>query len=394
MHTRNFFTVFLKYFISLHCYLKKINMLTRFAVTNYRGFDKKIELDLSSPNNYSFNQNSISNGIIKNGIIYGPNGVGKTNFGLALFDIEYHLAPLKAKKSDYYDNFIYAGKPDSTVDFEYTFKFDGKVLEYKYSKSYNGKLKKESLYVDNDNIFCRDEDNLTINAKQFPNANNIQTNFLNNANSVSVINYLLAVYPLDKDNYLLKLQEFVNGMLWFASLEFREFIGVESNQKTNIEEYIISNNLTSDFTDFLERISEQKFEFVNPQKGNKTLWYKVGNSKLPFCLTVSTGTRTLELLYFWLKHMNETTFVFIDEFDAFYHFKLAFNICKELFNLPCQLFLSSHNTYLMTNDLLRPDCNFIIDGKSIKSLSNCTDKELRFGHNIEKIYRAGAFYEE
>ena len=50
-------------------------MLTRFAVTNYRGFDKKIELDLSSPNNYSFNQNSISNGIIKNGIIYGPNGV-------------------------------------------------------------------------------------------------------------------------------------------------------------------------------------------------------------------------------------------------------------------------------------------------------------------------------
>ena len=48
----------------------------------------------------------------------------------------------------------------------------------------------------------------------------------------------------------------------------------------------------------------------------------------------------------------------------------------------------------MTNDLLRPDCNFILTNGLIKPLSACTDKELRFGHNIEKIYRAGGFYEE
>ena len=53
--------------------------------------------------------------------------------------------------------------------------------------------------------------------------------------------------------------------------------------------------------------------------------------------------------------------------------------------------MSSHNTYLMTNELLRPDCNFIINGNKIKSLSECTDKELRFGHNIEKLYRGKAF---
>ena len=71
--------------------------------------------------------------------------------------------------------------------------------------------------------------------------------------------------------------------------------------------------------------------------------------------------------------------------------KLAFEVCKQLFNLNCQVFTSSHNTYLMTNDLLRPDCNFILQNNKIKPLHACTEKELRFGHNIEKLFRAGAF---
>lgn len=83
--------------------------------------------------------------------------------------------------------------------------------------------------------------------------------------------------------------------------------------------------------------------------------------------------------------MDEASFVFIDEFDAFYHFRLAFEVCRRLFALDCQIFTSSHNTYLMTNDLLRPDCNFILNNNKIKCLADCTDKELRFGHNIEKF---------
>lgn len=62
-------------------------MLTKFAVTNYRGFKEKIEWDLSHPSNYSFNSNAIRKDIVKNGIIYGRNGSGKSNLGLAIFDI-------------------------------------------------------------------------------------------------------------------------------------------------------------------------------------------------------------------------------------------------------------------------------------------------------------------
>lgn len=59
--------------------------------------------------------------------------------------------------------------------------------------------------------------------------------------------------------------------------------------------------------------------------------------------------------------------------------------------MDCQIFTSSHNTYLMTNDLLRPDCNFILNENKIKPLCDCTDKELRFGHNIEKLFRGNTF---
>lgn len=366
-------------------------MLTKFAVTNYRGFANRIELDLSNPSNYEFNKNVIKDGIVKNGIIYGPNGSGKTNIGLAIFDIEYHLAPLKAKKRDYYDNFIYAGAINEPVTFEYTFKFGSQIVEYTYSKKEKGIFVREKLVVDGEMIFNRENNQFTISTKYFPNDEIITENLKNSANNISVVNFLLMYYPLGADNYIVKMYEFANKMLWFRCLDVREFIGIETQDNGNIEDYIISNDLVSEFSEFLRNISGQKFDFITPQKGDKQLWYKVGNSAILFNTTVSTGTRALELLFFWLKRMNDAKFVFIDEFDAFYHFDLAFRLCKYMFEIDCQLFLSSHNTYLMTNDLLRPDCNFLINGDKIKPLCDCTDKDLRFGHNIEKLFRGKAF---
>ncbi len=366
-------------------------MLTKFAVTNYRGFADRIELDLAKHSNYEYNTFAISNGIIKNGIIYGPNGSGKTNLGLAIFDIEYHLAPLKAKKADFYNNYVYAGQPDTLVQFEYTFKFDTVSVCYNYAKDKKGILKSEKLIANDEIVFTRDENSFTINAKYFPNDNAITENLKQNANNISVINFFLAYYPLPENHFLLALQKFVNNMLWFRGLDRREFIGIETQDNGNIEEFIIKQGLVGDFGNFLYYMSDQNFFFSPPKEDDKSLWYVINGIRTPFAETVSTGTTSLELLYFWIKRMGEASFVFIDEFDAFYHFRLSYNVCKYLFGLPCQLFLSSHNTYLMTNDLLRPDCNFILNENKIKSLSDSTDKELRFGHNIEKLFRGNAF---
>jgi AAA15 family ATPase/GTPase len=364
-------------------------MLIKFAVTNYRGFAKRIEWDLSKPNNYAFHPEVIKNGIIKNGIIYGPNGVGKSNFGLAIFDIVYHLT-IKWKKTDYLSNYTYAGKTDKPVSFEYTFVFGGNLIEYNYSKNHAGVLLSEMLRVNNHQVFKQDKESFEIDETQFKVDETIQNNFKQNVNGASVIAFLTASFPLPQEHYIVKLLQFVNSMLWFKCLESREFIGLETNN-IELDAYIIQNNLVDDFKSFLKQVSEQEFSFVKPNEGDKLLFCEIDGNKMPFINIISTGTKSLQLLYVWMQEMKYASFVFIDEFDAFYHFKLAFEVCKQLFKQDCQVFMSSHNTYLMTNDLLRPDCNFIIGDNKIKPLNDCTEKELRFGHNIEKLFRGDAF---
>lgn len=364
-------------------------MLAKFAVINFRGFEKRIEWDLTKPRNFEFNSFAVKNGIIKNGIIYGPNGCGKSNFGLALFDIVYHLTQ-KFKSPNYLLNYAFAGSQSELVKFEYTFNFDGQIVEYIYSKDARAVLREESLSVDSKKIFERRLGTIEIDTELFPMEEIIKNNLANNANNVSIINFLLTTYPLAESHYLIKLQNFVNSMLWFRSLEEKEFIGLETSIYF-LDEYIIRHNYIKEFANFLEKVSGQHFDFIPAAPGEKLLRIYIKGSPQVFNTIASTGTHALTLLFFWLKHLEQASFVFIDEFDAFYHFKLSFDVCDVLFKQKCQLFTSSHNTFLMTNDLLRPDCNFVLKDNKITALCDATDKELREGHNIEKLYRGGAF---
>ena len=314
-------------------------MLCKFAVTNYRGFEQRIEWDLTKARDYAFNTFAIKNKIIKNGIIYGPNGSGKSNFGLAIFDIVNHLSQ-KWKKPDYYINFVFAGKQKSTVDFEYVFNFNNQIITYNYSKNAQGILKAEKLIVDNKIIFERNLGSFSINNDEFPMDEKIKNNLANNANNVSVVSFLLTSYPLAEDSYLIQLQNFVNSMLWFRSLEDREFIGLTNNINI-IDEFIIRHNLIKDFEQFLYGVSDQKFEFMQPRNNDKQLFCFIKGAPVLFQGIASTGTHSLTMLYYWLKQMEKASFVFIDEFDVFYHFKLSKNICRKLFELNCQLFLTS-----------------------------------------------------
>ena len=62
-------------------------------------------------------------------------------------------------------------------------------------------------------------------------------------------------------------------------------------------------------------------------------------------------------------------------------------------NKNMQAIVTSHNTYLMRNSITRPDCCFILTNNKVTALCDCTDKEIREAHNLEKMYRNGAFQE-
>ncbi len=367
-------------------------MLIKFAVKNFRGFANRIEWDLSSPNNYEFNTNAIKNGVIKNGIIYGPNGSGKTSLSLAIFDIANHLSH-KWKKPDYYVNFANATKINDAVEFEYIFKFNDNIVKYSYSKiiqDVNVKIIKEHLIIDDQiELLYKDDKTLRI-SKAFSLTVAAIDNLKVSANNISLINYLLTSVPLPEGHILLLLRDFVENMLFFRSLDNREFIGLLEGGR-NIEEYIINNGLVKDFETFLKDVSAQEFRFATPMPGDKMLFCMFNNTKIPFVLIASTGTLNLELQYYWLCEMRDASFVFVDEFDAFYHHDLSYAICKRLFYGDKQVFVSTHDTFLLSNDMLRPDCFFILKDNRIMALCDLTDKELRFGHNLEKLYRGGAF---
>ena len=366
-------------------------MLTKFAVTNYRGFVNRIEWDLSHPSSYSFNPNAIKNGVVKNGIIYGPNGSGKSSLGLALFDIANHLSH-KWKKPDYYLNYTSAYNHLAPIKFEYSFKFGEDVLLYNYSKlprDLKGVLVAEQLFLNGKELLYKSGSTLRV-SKEFNLTKAALDSVKTSDNNLSLVNYLLGSVPLTNNHALIKLRDFVENMLFFRSLDNREFIGLKEGG-SNIEEYIIKNNLSEEFSRFLKETSNQEYQFATPIQGENVLYCIMGGVRIPFIWVASTGTLNLELQFYWLKEMGNAPFVFIDEFDAFYHHELSYTICKHLFAGENQLFMTTHDTFLLTNDLLRPDCFFILNGNKISALCDLTQKELRQGHNLEKLYRGGTF---
>ena len=137
-----------------------------------------------------------------------------------------------------------------------------------------------------------------------------------------------------------------------------------------------------------------KLEVINMDTtDSKELYIKYPKGTVRFFNAASTGTNELLLLFYWSKiAFNDLKFLFIDEFDAFYHFELSEKIVKMISeNSHMQSFFTSHNTYLANNNTMRPDCFFIISNGEIKCFADATDRELREGHNLEKLFRSGEF---
>lgn len=58
-----------------------------------------------------------------------------------------------------------------------------------------------------------------------------------------------------------------------------------------------------------------------------------------------------------MKHFKEVRFLFMDEFDAFYHYGLAEKVLSLMAEeTDIQMILTSKNTSLLRNRLIRPDC--------------------------------------
>lgn len=326
-------------------------------------------------------------------LVYGDNGSGKTNLGYALFDIILHLTDKEKNLSDYrlYGNLNH----NEPTEFTYTFDFFGNELVYKYRKKAPQKLIYESVLINGEEKLVYDY--ISHEAKvNLIGAETLNTNLTEQ--NISFVKYVQNNTILDESNIdnrvFRQFFSFVDKMLWFSSLEKNDYQGF-SNGSENLAQGIIKRNKVEDFQRFLHDVGiDYEFE-VKETEGEKQIYCRYQNGSVNFFSVASRGTCSLTLFYYWLIQLEKASFVFVDEFDAFYHNNLAECVVRELLKLSdVQCVLTTHNTDIMTNDLLRPDCYLQIVNGRIKSFSESTQKELRKAHNLQKMYNAGAFNEQ
>lgn len=365
-------------------------MLKKFEVKGFKNFKNNITLDFSDVRDYKFNCQCVSNNILSKIIIYGKNTVGKTNLGLAVFDIVSHLTA-KHVTPHLYDYYINADLIDGTANFMYEFQFGNDLIDYKYEKDSKQQLLYEELKLNGTLIFNYDYVSKSGDVEKL---NEIAPTLNWAYNDVdSILKYVINNTVLEKTHPLTQMMEFITNMLWFRSLDDNRYIGYK-NKSDDYFEFIFEGNALAEFEEFLHKAGVKEDLVVNEDIDGVRRLYLKKAVPLPFFKAASSGTKALYTFFYWYKTAHSVSLMFIDEFDAFYHFELAeviVDIVEKMKNT--QVILTSHNTNLLSNKIMRPDCYFIMTDEKITSFANATTRELREGHNLEKLYMSGEFGE-
>ena len=371
-------------------------MLARFEVENFKGFKTRAVFDLSAVKNYEFNPECVQDGVVNKALIYGKNGCGKSNLGLAIFDISSHLTD-NLTSASYQSYYLHADHADQTAKFKYVFQFGQSTIEYRYEKRSSTEVVSEYLTVDGVVVVSYDAQGRLVT--KLKGAESLKTDLAESR--ISALKYIKSNAVLDNNetNALVrKFYDFVDRMLFFRAVTLApsaEYIGYESGT-TLILHDLAKNDHIGDLEQLLNGAGIKCKLTMIETNGVKSIGVKFKGTSINIWDIASTGTKPLILFFFWMRHLVDkgraASLLFIDEFDANYHHELATMVVQQLKKVSAQVVLTTHDTTLMNNDLSRPDCCFVMkDNKTVKPLYLLTDKELRNAHNIEKMYRAGAF---
>ena len=379
-------------------------MLKKFTLKNYKNFKDEITIDFENIAGYQFNTDCFSDGIIGKILIYGRNATGKTNLGKALLDIGLTM----------FGGTRYAGNgillnADSIEDaavFQYEFRFGDVDLGYKYSRLSNQELRDEELFIDGKSIFkC----NFSSQKYNFDHLNYIDAETANidrylqslevgeddeiSEPKLPFLRWLISNVALKNDSALIQLANYVRRMMMITVGNGMRYRFGRMNE--GFYESLENPERLKDFEDFLNAMGiECKLILKKLPDGQRELYF-AHEQLVPFYENASSGTLALAELYRRLiPKVWDASLIYLDEFDAFYHYEMAENVIRFFKHKypKCQMIMTSHNTNLMTNRIMRPDCLFILSRKgTLTALCNATERELREGHNLEKMYISGEF---
>lgn len=362
-------------------------MIKRFSVTNFKNFRDTCTLDLSRIRDYSFNAHLIKNNLVNKALLYGKNGSGKSNLGFALMDITTHLTDNLRNPANYLFS-LNGDCASKTMRFRYEFDFNGKDVVYEYEKNENMVLMEERIYVSDELVFSYDySSNKMDNHLPELDGLNRQALLTRNMNN-SVIKSIYGFSAnLPEDSPIRLINEFASGMLWFRSLGSYEFMGT-TNTIENVDQYLASDpEILKGLQSFLSDCGLSYELHAISDISGKRVYAHFANQDYPFFSIASTGTKSLCLFFYWMDKMKEhLKFLFLDEYDAFYHFNLSQGILRRVNSDPSfQAILTTHNPYLADNAIMRPDCYLNIKNGKIRSFADSTNRIIREGNSLERM---------
>jgi hypothetical protein len=339
-----------------------------------------VTLDFADVRNYEFNQECITDNLIGKAIIYGKNAIGKSNFAEALVDITYHLSLRHRRQREEYS--LNVDSAEDFATFRYVFKFDSGEIDYVYRKDDEQSIIYEKLSLEDNLIF---EYDYRENVGDMIGIKNLLPTLNWEVQNVdSILRYVVFNGSLDRTHPIRQLFHFVDDMLKFSGDGSH---GLLLKSET-IKKYL------PEFETFLNEAGiECKLTILEDNDGKERLYFD-SKTPLPFFKTASSGTKELYKFFYFIRGAveNGISLIVIDEFDSFYHTELAEFIVKKLEEMTdTQVILTSHNTNLLSNRFMRPDCYFILTQEKLTSFVNATKRELRQGHNLEKLYISGEF---
>lgn len=373
-------------------------MLRKFEVKNYKNFKETITVDFTNVHDYRYNEYCVKNDLISKMIIYGKNAEGKSNLGSAIFDM---INDVQMGRNPYFyrnDQRLYKNanaKDSDLVEFFYSFQFDDDIVNYEYKKKdiYNTVF--ERLSLNDQMVFYYDLEN---NEQDFSKLGVINANELNweeffessndNAESTrpTALRYIVYNTVQKEGSIIYKLTQFIKGIRYTSSLN------ANMRFRFPFDEFFEDQEELDKFEKFLNAYGVKcKLVMLDQPDGKKELYFDYVKP-LHFASNLSSGTLALTRFYIQYLIRSKPTFVFMDEFDAFYHYELSEKMVELLEKeFDCQVVLTSHNTDLLSNSIMRPDCFMILSDGRLTPICEATNRELRQGHNLEKLYKNGEF---
>jgi AAA15 family ATPase/GTPase len=366
-------------------------MLKKISVRGFRNFRDWFLFDLETTKNYEFNSESIQDKLIKNSIVYGKNGCGKSNLGLAILDLTCHINDILVMTS-LNQNYLNGDNDSGDIaEFIYEFKFGNDIVEYQYGKESAATTTYEVLKINGKEFISIDRRKSSKIVTHLSGTGTLNKDL--SGSTISAVKYIKSNAVLDKrkreSGTFLKFIKFVSGMVFFRTLtQYADYHGQMTLDTPRLSKAIIEAGRLADFQDFLNEAGVTCKLNISGEGNEKRIVFKYKTHSVDFSLAASTGTLSLGIFYYWWLKLNsdDLAFAYIDEFDAYYHFALSKMVVKKLLKVNCQTILTTHNLSIMSNDLLRPDSYFILGEKQFP-LYKLVDKDLRKAHNLEKIYK-------